>query len=209
MEQAKSNKGLKEKYRAVSLHLRAMIKLIKAIDEQKAVDQMDLPKSRNLIQGLVYHTLNAIYRGANEFKGERMEQNIMLMNLAYEAIGFLTPRELMQVFPVRKFYDGHKAEVVDYYSSMEVLVEHGLDRPIEKNTIEVLWGYDNLKIRSFMAKYLSSLTDQYEQMATSGLIERFQENDAVPLEFLDLKPTRILDSRFAKRNGLRIVNKLN
>jgi hypothetical protein len=38
-----------------------------------------------------------------------------------------TPRELLRVFPIQKYYEGYKWEVKDYFSSIEYVNEFGLD----------------------------------------------------------------------------------
>lgn len=90
--------------------------------------------------------------------GERTEDMIQLdMQLAeylLAEIATLTPRELTQLFPIDKRYDGERWETKDYYSTMRELEVIGLDNRIGEHSQELTWDYMNPDIREFTVNRL-------------------------------------------------------
>lgn len=76
-----------------------------------------------------------------------------------EAIGRITPRELMQMFPVEKKYDGNRQDEKDYFYTMERLKE--LDKPIgqEEDAACILWDYVNTTLDFFFISWMDSVDD--------------------------------------------------
>ena len=72
-----------------------------------------------------------------------------LIGRVVDLIGQLTPRELLQIFPVEKTYDGERWETKDYFFTMDVLRKHGLDKPLGESVLDVLWDYTNIHVRLF------------------------------------------------------------
>ena len=80
-----------------------------------------------------------------------------LIGRVVDLIGQLTPRELLQIFPVEKTYDGERWEAKDYFFTMDVLRKHGLDKPLGKNVLDVLWDYTNIHVRLFNVAMLNAV----------------------------------------------------
>ncbi len=77
------------------------------------------------------------------------------------AIGLLTPRELMQMFPVKKDYGGEKGGYKDYFWVMEKLGKLLQDKPIgsAQNAADLLWDYVNSDIEYFFMMWIHSVDD--------------------------------------------------
>lgn len=79
-------------------------------------------------------------------------------------IGYLTPNEFMNIFPISKEYDGYKYECKDYYYTMEYLNTLERDKPIKEQSIDngsvigFLWEYHNWEIRRFAVTLITSLS---------------------------------------------------
>lgn len=77
-----------------------------------------------------------------------------LMDVIVNTIGILNPVELTELFPVRKFYDGGKYQMKDYYNTMEALHRLNKEEPIGTGVYSLLWDYDNCSITSFMVHFI-------------------------------------------------------
>jgi len=89
-------------------------------------------------------------------------------------IGQITPRELTQIYPIEKSYDGDKYGTVDYFSTMETLEEFGMDEPItEDKVMDALCGYDNVHILKYMSIKLSVISGLRRCDGHPGLAEEY------------------------------------
>lgn len=77
------------------------------------------------------------------------------------AIGLLTPRELMQMFPVKKDYGGEKGGYKDYFWVMGKLGELPQDKPIgsPQDVADLLWDYVNQDTECFFFTWIDSIDD--------------------------------------------------
>lgn len=79
-------------------------------------------------------------------------------------IGYLTPSEFMNIFPVAKEYNGHKYECKDYFYTIEYLNTLERDKPIKEQSIDegsvlgFLWEYHNWEVRRFTVTLTTSLS---------------------------------------------------
>jgi hypothetical protein len=99
-----------------------------------------------------------------------------LMESVKLLIGFLTPNELMQIFPVEKTYDGKRWQTKDYYYTMKVLTQHGLDTPIGEAVDNILWDYMNMDLRMFQVNLLSVVGKFYRaKTGREMFVDAFEE----------------------------------
>ena len=66
-----------------------------------------------------------------------------LFDLVENLIAMLTPRELMELFPFEKVYDGQKCLAKDYFSTVPDLSRLDLDTPIGDEVDYLQWGFLN------------------------------------------------------------------
>ena len=71
----------------------------------------------------------------------------------------MTPRELMQVFPIEKSYDGKKSGMKDYFSTMEALKDFDIDSPISENIDDLLWYYWNPTLITYQKVKMIAASD--------------------------------------------------
>lgn len=93
-------------------------------------------------------------------------------------IGSLTPRELINIFPIDKTYDGDKYGTKDYYYTMGYIKEHGIDTVIG-NGFEFLYEYMNIKTRLFTVEVMSSMDNIRELEGKQSVIGEFLEENGV------------------------------
>lgn len=80
---------------------------------------------------------------------------------AMEAVGRLTPIELLRMYPVEKEFDGKKWGSKDYFHTMEKLKERPMDKPIgdAKDVACLLWDYQNLDLDFLLMQWMNVLGD--------------------------------------------------
>lgn len=101
-----------------------------------------------------------------------------LINSIILAITYITPQELLQIFPILKTYDGAKYETKDYYYTMEVIKKAGINKIIkyDEKAREILLDFTNVDIRLFMMAWVSCASDiNYLMTGKDLLVEFFHE----------------------------------
>lgn len=80
-----------------------------------------------------------------------------------QSIGTITPKQLQQIFPVKKDYDGDRYAMKDYYFTLHALEKAGMDKPIgtEMEAAHLLWDYQNTDIEFFLMAYMGCIEDMY------------------------------------------------
>ena len=94
-----------------------------------------------------------------------------------QSIGTMTPKQLQQIFPISKEYDGDKYEMKDYYFTLHALEKAGMDKPIgsEVEAAHLLWDYQNTDIRFFLMAYMGCIEDMYTYEIDDRPFKEFYE----------------------------------
>jgi hypothetical protein len=92
-----------------------------------------------------------------------------------ELMSCLTPKELMNLFPIDKEYDGEKYGIKDYYSTINELIQFPQDEPIGNDIFGLLLDYHNNDIRRFCVRYLTALSDRRRSLGGRDIAEEFFE----------------------------------
>lgn len=87
-------------------------------------------------------------------------------------MGALTPRQFVELFPIEKVYDGKRWGTKDFFSTVQMINEHGWDTPIG-DAFEFLWDYDNRNTREFAVNYMSAVDDVFRSNGGLGMVESF------------------------------------
>ncbi|WAM35600.1 hypothetical protein [Caldicellulosiruptor acetigenus] len=87
---------------------------------------------------------------------EGVKADLSLEWLIIQSMAQLTPKEFMQLFPIKKFYKGRKYSIKDYYTTREMLNKNDMDKPIGEAIIEFLWDYVNDDIESFLVNHMET-----------------------------------------------------
>lgn len=164
---------LAEKNKMYNLYLNAYANTAKNYKPGTAVQKESLYK-------LIFYSVKAANsRPKDEYMTLDQAEKHMEFNLvATNAIGLLTPRELLNIFPLAKKYDGEKWETKDYFYSMNYIKEHGLDNPIG-DCIDFLWEYTNWETNIFVVNTLS-LMDRIQNMrGYPSAFDEFMEDQGI------------------------------
>lgn len=95
--------------------------------------------------------------------------------------GALTPADLLQIFPVEKVYNGEKHQVKDYFSTMDKLRQHGLNKPMGKEVTSIFWDYRNDKIVKLEVECMVVMSEIRRAEGKPGLMEEFLAEQGIPM----------------------------
>ncbi len=145
-----------------NLYWNALIAVIKNALEKPNYTRDDIKKM--VFYGIKYTNTQRVADMHMLEEAEDFHEFVMAVS---DFIGFLTPNEFMNVFPVAKEYDGHKYGCKDYFYTRDYLNTLERDKPIkdqdidESGVIGFLWEYHNLEIEIFTVALTSSLNPFY------------------------------------------------
>lgn len=88
-------------------------------------------------------------------------------------ISKLTYRDMIQIFPIGKDFDGKKFEAKDYYSTIEWLKDKDIDSVIGEDVDDFLWTYYNSDIMSYGVKQTLCCDKLMRADGKQGMIESF------------------------------------
>lgn len=103
-----------------------------------------------------------------------------LSELTMQLISLTTPRRLSAIFPIDKKYDGEKYEIKDYFSTVQMIKDHGWDERIS-DAFNFLWDYENRHLRHYLTQYLSLVSDIRRTQGHPGILEEWAAEKGIPL----------------------------
>ncbi len=94
-----------------------------------------------------------------------------------EAVGRMTPAELLRMYPVKKEYDGKKWGTKDYFYTMDKLKKRPADKPIgdAQDAACLLWDYQNKDLEYLLLQWINVLGDLHIYCNDSGPDDEFHE----------------------------------
>jgi len=149
-------------------------------------DCMDVANADELdTSKLIYYGIH--YLGSRDyvFNPLTLEHEFDCFNLILSVIDTITPRELMDIIPIDKKYDGHKWESKDYYTTMDAMREFGIDRQIgtaEGQAFDFLWDYMNHNVMMFVVRFMSVLSDMSQLKGNGDPTVKFFESQGIEVK---------------------------
>ena len=126
---------------------------LKAFNRLLNEDSIDTKK-------LIFLGVKAIGRNFTKAMNQQeATENHAAMTLIVSLMEKLTPRELEQLFPITKEYDGAKYECKDYYYTKNYLKQLPQGKPIGDGILDLLWEYHNIDLRFFNIRLFSAIDD--------------------------------------------------
>lgn len=123
------------------------------------------------------------------------ENGFNLIDALFGIIGRIKMKNLIKIFPIDKTYDGDKWDCKDYFFTMDILKEKGLDNAVGRDGVfDLMWDYMNKDLREFTVFYMSCMSAMYKQQTGVGMGEKFCEDNGIGTYTID------------KENGLLIDN---
>ena len=140
----------------------------------------------------INHRLDNTYQTPFEVK----QNAFNMIDALYSIIGRIKLKNLIKIFPIDKTYDGDKWGCKDYFFTMDVLKEKGLDNEVGRDEVfDLMWDYMNKDLREFTVFYMSCMSAMYKQQTGVGIAEKFCEDNGIGTYTMD------------RENGLLINNK--
>jgi hypothetical protein len=122
---------------------------------------------------MVFYGIKYIIKEEEIIDKDILGYQFQFIKVIREAISQLTPSELTTIFPVSKTYDGKRWETKDYFFTMDMLKEIGMDIPIGDKVDDLLWDYQNIDITLLNVTTLSIISNLRQLEGKKNLIEEF------------------------------------
>lgn len=131
--------------------------------------------STDLYKQYVYYGIKHINHVNEKRTINDIEHYLNVIQSIKEIIATFTPRELIGIFPIDKQYDGKKYKIKDYFYSIKVINDIGIDSQINDNIDNLLGDYHNSHIRNFCVNELVLVSSLRKLEGKKGIIEEFAE----------------------------------
>lgn len=111
---------------------------------------------------------------------EDIQAREVLIQMAEYELKHFTFRDLVNMFPIDKCYDGDKWGWKDYYFTIKYIEEHGgMDAYIE-NPFEMVFDYQNDHIREFGVAWLGFMNDNMRDKTGIDMFQGFFNPESYP-----------------------------
>lgn len=143
---------------------------------------------------------------------EEHQAMFSLMDSIFMIMGHIKLKNLITIFPITKEFDGEKWGEKDYFYTMQVLTEIGLDKPIGREGItELLWDYQNEDLRQAYIEYMSTASALYRSQTGVSMAGKFCDDLGIGTYTVNNEAGIIRDNqtgqimKLNKRSHLQIV----
>lgn len=141
------------------------------------------------------HRLDNTYQTPFEVK----QNAFNLIDALFGLIGRIKLKNLIKIFPIDKQYDGAKWEFKDYFFTMNVLREKGLDNAIGRdNVFDLMWDYMNSELRELTIFYMTCMSAMYQRQTGVTFAEKFCEDNNIGSCRVDHENGIIVDNQTEK-----------
>lgn len=173
------------------------------INAQKQLEITSPDKNKHYTKKAIYHGIKMINTDQEETNTlEKAETQFQLISHIKSLIGFLTPGEFMQLFPIKKEYDGHKWETKDYFYTRDYINNLDINTPIDEqeDPLMFLWEYVNDDIESFNIRSMLVLSKLRQFMGHPSLGEEWADMNGIETHTMhqDQKGNKFLIDRQGK-----------
>lgn len=124
----------------------------------------------------INHRLDSTYQTPFAVK----EAGFNIIDALFGIIGRIMLKNLIKIFPIDKTYDGDKWDCKDYFFTMNVLKEKGLDNAVGRDGVfDLMWDYMNKDLREFTVFFMSCMSAMYKKQTGVGIAEKFCEDNGI------------------------------
>lgn len=122
-----------------------------------------------------------------------------LIDALFGIISRIKLKNLIQIFPIDKEYDGDKWGCKDYFFTMDVLRERGLDNAVGRDgVIDLLWDYENRELRKVTVFYMSCMSAMYQRQTGVSFMDKFCEDNNIDSYSVDRENGIIVNNQTGK-----------
>ena len=127
------------------------------------------------------------------------ENGFNLIDALFGIIGRIKLKNLIKIFPIDKTYDGDKWDCKDYFFTMDVLKEKGLDNVIGRDGVfDLLWDYENRELRELTVFYMSCMSAMYQCQTGVTFMDKFCEDNNIDSYSVDRENGIIVNNQTGK-----------
>ena len=124
------------------------------------------------------------------------EAGFNMIDVLFGIIGRIKLGNLIKIFPIDKTYDGDKWGCKDYFFTMDVLKEKGLNNAVGRDGVfDLMWDYENRDLREFTVFYMSCMSAMYKQQTGVSFAEKFCEANGIGTYTMDRKNGLLIDNQ--------------
>jgi hypothetical protein len=143
----------------------------------------------------VTHRVDNTYQTPFEAK----QTAFKLIDALFGIIGRIKLKNLIKIFPIDKDYDGAKWECKDYFFTMDVLREKGLDNAVGRdNVFDLMWDYENRELRKLTVFYMSCMSAMYQRQTGVSFMDKFCEDNNIDSYSVDRENGIIVNNQTGK-----------
>mgnify|MGYP006875284948 FL=1 len=143
----------------------------------------------------INHRLDSTYQTPFEVK----QNSFNLIDALFGIIGRIKLKNLIKIFPIDKDYDGAKWECKDYFFTMDVLREKGLDNAVGRdNVFDLMWDYENRELRKLTVFYMSCMSAMYQRQTGVSFMDKFCEDNNIDSYSVDRENGIIVNNQTGK-----------
>lgn len=110
---------------------------------------------------------------------DSIHSGFILIEFVSQILQYFTPYEFMQMFPVRKEYDGERYGIKDYYYTMDSVRIIGLHEKLGENVSEFLFDYCNDDIDEYMVTWMTIVNRMHQMNGGRDMLIEFMEEQGV------------------------------
>lgn len=127
------------------------------------------------------------------------EAGFNLIDALFGIIGRIKLNNLIKIFPIDKEYDGDKWGCKDYFYTMNVLKEKGLDNAVGHDGVfDLMWDYENRDLREVTVFFMSCMSAMYKQQTGVGIAEKFCDDNGIGTYTMDRENGLLIDNQSGK-----------
>lgn len=135
----------------------------------------DYPKQMATL-GVKYIVASRPERDRTNLRDVRFRFDIL--NYTQSCFLKLTPRQITQMFPIEKQYDGKRWNCKDYFTTAAYLKTLNMDEPVAdgKKLLEFFWEYQNMELENFWIEIFSNMDDMAHLQGEAGPLDKMIDN---------------------------------
>ena len=153
----------------------------------RVIDQNDTSianYSTDTLKKLVFYGVKFVATLRHDERKQQTQEQVQacfqIIELIRVFMMMLTPNDLVNLFPIKKEYDGEKYCWKDYFYTINALKAYPPDKPIGSNLDDLLWDYVNDDICEFMVNMLSTTSQLRRFQGQKGILEEWTEQQGIP-----------------------------
>lgn len=166
----------------------------------------DTDTHKRMKQAVIYGTK---YFSALHFEPDRkltyeqLQLKFQMVDVVKKMMSKLKVSEFINLFPIKKEYNGDKFGWKDYFFTVDKLKEYNQDKPIGEQVDDLLWDYTNDDICAFMVQTLCTASKLRKFQGEMGIAEQWAIENGISTVTVNEKAGYVMDNTSHKTKPYR------